>query len=132
MQKWWVVHEKKMPMKLSEEDKAAMEDTIGNLPILLNALLEIKLDYPADAEKQVENDVIMDEIYADQLTELHDKLWSSPAVKMMEATLLGFADAQSEKFRDSGKLLSYVYLYVIPPIEKLTLVLDTERLSLHA
>jgi hypothetical protein len=39
-----------MPLQLSDEDKAEMDDTIGNLPILLNAPLEIKLDDLEDAE----------------------------------------------------------------------------------
>jgi hypothetical protein len=57
MQNWWLVHPKKMTMQFSDEDKAELEDTIGNLPILLNVILEIKLNDLEDAETQAEEDV---------------------------------------------------------------------------
>jgi hypothetical protein len=96
-----------MPLQLSDEDKAEMEDTIGNLPILLIALLEIKLDDLEDAETE---DAAEEESYARKLSQLYDKLWRSPQVKMMSSTILVYAERQSEMLRHD-KLLRYVHRF---------------------
>ena len=42
MNKWWGKHEKMMPMRFCEGDKAEIQDLLGNMPILLNALLNLQ------------------------------------------------------------------------------------------
>jgi len=102
MQKWWLANRHKLPLELRNEDRVDMEEMLGNLPILLNVLLYVKMD------KQ-DGEVPMD--YDQKLSQIHDQLKNSQEVKAMVATILGFAERQSEKLRDTPQLLVYVWVY---------------------
>ena len=79
-----------------------MEGMLGNLPILLNVLLYVKMDNQEDEGP-------MD--YDQQLSQIQDKLKNSQEVKAIVATILVFAERQSEKLRDTPQLLVYVWVY---------------------
>ncbi|KAF8453367.1 hypothetical protein BGX38DRAFT_418374 [Terfezia claveryi] len=98
MQKWWLANRHKLPLELRNEDRAEMEGILGNLPILLNVLLYVKLDNKEDEDP-------MD--YDQQLSQIHDKLKDSQQVKEMVANILVFAERQSKKLRDTLELLVY-------------------------
>ena len=92
MQKWWLANQHKLLLELRNEDRADMEGMLGNLPILLNVLLYVKMDNQED-EDPID--------YDQQLSQIQDKLKNSQEVKAMVATILVFAERQSEKLRDN-------------------------------
>ncbi|RPB22445.1 hypothetical protein L211DRAFT_338879 [Terfezia boudieri ATCC MYA-4762] len=88
MHKWWGNYEKIIPIQFREEDKAEIQDLLGNMPILLNVLL--KLDYNGtDIQSQANEN--HEEAYKSKLNQLHDQLRNCPEVSAMVSSILSFA-----------------------------------------
>ena len=102
MHKWWGKHENIIPIQFRQEDKAEIQDLLGNMPILLNVLL--KLDRNA-TDMQSQTNENLDETYKSKLNQLHDQLRNCPEVGAMVSSILSFAVQQSDNLRDTPKLL---------------------------
>jgi len=102
MHKWWGKHENMMPMQFCEEDKAEIQDLLGNIPILLNVLLNLQQENRNATHMQPQE---KEETYESKLNQLHGQLRSCPEVSAMVSRILSFAVEQSDTLHDTPKLL---------------------------